>query len=84
MEVDCRGIFKAGHLGVAMGRASSSAGLRVTNFSPRVIIKQPKKIEEFMNGITQDPLFDKTCCKVKSKRYDYTFYIYNLKALIFC
>ncbi|WAR28374.1 PIF1-like protein [Mya arenaria] len=38
VEVDCRDIFKAGQLAVAMSRATASSGLRVINFHPRYII----------------------------------------------
>ncbi|XP_060555646.1 uncharacterized protein LOC132716397 [Ruditapes philippinarum] len=44
IEVDRRDIFKAGQLGVAIGRVRLSAGLRVVNFTDRTCRKQPEKV----------------------------------------
>ncbi|WAR09810.1 PIF1-like protein [Mya arenaria] len=71
VEVDCRDIFKAGQLAVAMSRATTSSGLRVINFHPRYIIPPPQFVIEFMNEPSQATTPDISCCRaVKSLTCD--------------
>ena len=48
MEVDRSGIFKPGKLGVAIGRARTSTGLRVNNFRQRACMLHPDSVETFL------------------------------------
>ncbi|WAR28241.1 PIF1-like protein, partial [Mya arenaria] len=71
VEVDCRDIFKAGQLAVAISRATASSGLRVINFHPRYIIPPPQSVMEFMNEPSQATTPDISCCRaVKSLTCD--------------
>ena len=67
VEVDCKGIFKAGQLSVALGRCRSVNGLRVVNFSPHVCIPQPGEVVwQFLDdcSTTSTPyLPDLSCCR---------------------
>ncbi|XP_053402931.1 ATP-dependent DNA helicase PIF1-like [Mercenaria mercenaria] len=66
LEVDCRNIFKPGQLGVALGRARSSKGLRVINFKPQLcVIQQPEVVRNFLSRDSTELLEDKTCCSQK-------------------
>ncbi|XP_060595521.1 uncharacterized protein LOC132749678 [Ruditapes philippinarum] len=62
-EVDCRDIFRPGHLGVAMSRVTTSAGLRVINYHPRYIIPPPQTVKDFVNEASQPAFPDLTCCR---------------------
>ncbi|WAR18194.1 LOW QUALITY PROTEIN: PIF1-like protein [Mya arenaria] len=67
VEVDCRDLFNAGQLAVAMSRATASSGLRVMNFQPRYIIPPPQSVMEFMNEPSLATTPDISCCRaVKS------------------
>ncbi|XP_060552695.1 ATP-dependent DNA helicase PIF1-like [Ruditapes philippinarum] len=63
VEVDCRGIFKPGHLGVAMSRARDFCGLRVTNFTQRACMPQPDIVKDFINQPSQTFSEDLSCCQ---------------------
>ncbi|XP_052248425.1 uncharacterized protein LOC127856329 [Dreissena polymorpha] len=64
LEVDCHQIFKPGQLGVALGRAKSSEGLRVINFDPTChVISQPEVVQLFMNQPSILEHEDLSCCR---------------------
>jgi hypothetical protein len=65
LEVDCRGIFKPGQLGVALGRACTSEGLRVINFKKKFCIKQPAIVLKFLQEESSEFLQDTSCCRTK-------------------
>jgi hypothetical protein len=66
VEVDCRDLFAAGHLSVAIGRARSSCGLRVRGFdSSRHIIPPPQCVIQFLQTPSAPLLSDLSCCKQK-------------------
>ncbi|XP_033725340.1 uncharacterized protein LOC117315301 [Pecten maximus] len=62
VEVDCRNIFKAGQLGVAMGRVRSAAGLRILNFNPSVCIQQPDIVQTFIDTPSRELDDSLHCC----------------------
>lgn len=62
VEVDCMEIFKAGQLGVALSRATSSAGLRIINFHPRYVIPPAQTVIQFMTEQSKGLSSDLTCC----------------------
>ena len=64
LEVDCSGIFKPGQLGVALGRARSSEGLRVINFSTKYCIKQPDIVLKVLNREPVEHREDTSCCRL--------------------
>lgn len=66
VEVDCREIFKAGQLGVAISRVKTSAGLRVLNFHPRYVIAPERTVKEFMIEPSNEMLPDLSCCQKSS------------------
>jgi ATP-dependent DNA helicase PIF1 len=65
VEVDCRHAVIAGQIGVAIGRAISSSGLRVINFNPSLLRKHPPFIEQFYQSVCypQKPDDSVDCCK---------------------
>ncbi|XP_014674176.1 PREDICTED: ATP-dependent DNA helicase PIF1-like [Priapulus caudatus] len=65
VEIDCRGIFKSGQLGVALGRVKSSEGLRVVNFARRHVPPQPACLDEFYAVESQNFVENRTCCRDK-------------------
>lgn len=67
VEVDCDGIFKPGQLGVAIGRARASTGLRVINFSPRACMQHPETVASFVSISSIEPSEDKSCCQVPTR-----------------
>lgn len=70
LEVDCRQIFKPGQLGVALGRAQTTKGLRVINFNAkRHVISQPANVMNFLNNTTSELQDDRSCCKPNHERY---------------
>ena len=70
VEVDCSGIFKPGQLGVAIGRARTSTGLRVINFSQRACMPHPESVENFLLLPSKEPLTDKSCCRIVQRYFD--------------
>ena len=58
--VDCRDMFRARHVGVAVGRAVNSSGLQVLNFNPRSLQRQPQYIQDFLDS--PDIPFSAVCC----------------------
>ncbi|KAJ8044896.1 ATP-dependent DNA helicase PIF1 [Holothuria leucospilota] len=61
VEVDCRKMTAPGQIGVAIGRAKTKSGLRVLNFYPGQMVRQPQLIEEFYNS-SSAPLQDGCFC----------------------
>ena len=48
MQIDCSGIFAPGQLAVAVGRATSSSGLRLVNFNPKKHLITPSiRVQDF-------------------------------------
>lgn len=62
VEVDCRVIFAAGQLGVALNRARSADGVRVINFSERACIPQTEDIETYLFKESVLLKDDLSCC----------------------
>lgn len=66
VEVDCKFATNAGQIGVAVGRAISSNGLRVLNYSPYRVGQHPQSVYNFYNNIrsvTEFPESTSQCCK---------------------
>jgi hypothetical protein len=64
VEVDCHSFFAPGQMGVAIGRATNKAGLRVRNFNKTAAhLKHPPCVYEFYDKDFQQPLEDLSCCR---------------------
>ncbi|XP_053402342.1 uncharacterized protein LOC123555841 [Mercenaria mercenaria] len=64
VEIDCSGIFKAGQLGVAMSRSTTTECLRVINFNKKFVIPPPHKVIEFMDYQSKKIISpDFLCCR---------------------
>ncbi|WAQ99474.1 PIF1-like protein [Mya arenaria] len=75
VEIDCRGIFQPGQLGVAMSRVKDIERLRITQFSPNMCVPQPQKITDFLSrDIFKDTVADCSCCRLLF-RYDLEYEI---------
>lgn len=63
--VDCSNIFKAGQLGVAIGRAKKKKGLQLLNFEPKVVITPTETIFDFYK-LQSLPLCEdvRDCCQI--------------------
>ena len=61
--VDCRNMTIPGQIGVALGRATSIAGLQVLNFKTSLLKTHPKEIDQFytQENIPVDPT--RNCCQ---------------------
>ncbi|XP_060571759.1 uncharacterized protein LOC132729940 [Ruditapes philippinarum] len=69
LEVDCRHIFKPGQLGVALGRARETRGLRVIHFNPQLsVIQQPQVVRQFLSESSMEPVEDISCCRSNINR----------------
>lgn len=66
VEVDCRGIFKPGQLGVALSRTKTAHDLRIVNFHPRCLFKPPIVVTEFMENEGEEIVKDLSCCGLKN------------------
>ena len=62
VEVDCHLINRPGQLGVALGRASSTQGLRVVNFHPSCCVQPPESIMEFYENIAVGDIQNNNSC----------------------
>ena len=63
VQVDCQNMFNPGQIGVAVGRAIDKKGLRVLNFSEKLLSPQPLPLQNFYSS-TSLPLQDSCkCCK---------------------
>jgi hypothetical protein len=63
LEVDCSGIFAAGQLGVAVGRATSTSGLRLLHFNPRKhVLPADKHVKDFYDDLGEGLDVNLTCC----------------------
>ena len=63
MEIDCREIFAPGQLGVAIGRAKTSDGLRILHFNKKLHLIPPSKVVlNFLDLGTTPFSNDKSCC----------------------
>ncbi|XP_053401701.1 ATP-dependent DNA helicase PIF1-like [Mercenaria mercenaria] len=70
LEIDCRQIFKPGQLGVALGRARETKGLRVISFNAKQsVIPQPATVTNFLQKSSAGFEEDRSCCNNKQKRY---------------
>ena len=64
VEIDCYSFFAPGQMGVAVGRATSTAGLRALNFNNVAANKQHLDIVyQFYDKHFNDFLPDLSCCK---------------------
>ena len=67
VTVDASNIFKCGQLGVAVGRATTKAGLRVVNFSRNAAsLKHPSTVYTFYASENLQFVADHTCCRKKT------------------
>lgn len=71
LTVDCSGAFAPGHIGVAVGRATCKAGLRIVNFGMACVIPQPKEVHDFYQALLaqayqKDLQEISTCCQIKN------------------
>lgn len=65
--VDCEGFFKAGQLGVALGRAVCKQGLQVLNYKSEIgHLKHPPEVYDFYERESQPPNPNLLCCKPES------------------
>ncbi|VDI27813.1 Hypothetical predicted protein [Mytilus galloprovincialis] len=64
VEVDSSNIFKAGQLGVAVGRVRKKKGLRLIDFHTRNVIKPEKSLFEFYELNSVQFLSDLECCNI--------------------
>lgn len=64
VEVDCSNIFKAGMLGVAIGRARKKKGLRLLNFHPSNVLKPDAAIFDFYSKESFPFVPKLECCKI--------------------
>ncbi|XP_062566614.1 uncharacterized protein LOC134228937 [Saccostrea cucullata] len=64
LDVDCRQMFAAGQLGVAIGRVKSPSGLRVINLCKEACIPQPDIIFDFIKVPSRETFKDISCCHV--------------------
>jgi hypothetical protein len=56
-------VFKAGQLGVGVGRVRSRDGLRLLNFSSAKCPKHPPEVDQFYDRSTIEIKADLTCCR---------------------
>lgn len=63
VEVDCRNMVQSGQISVAIGRATSKRGLRVTHFDERLLKKPPPIILNFYKQTAVEPRNDLECCR---------------------
>ncbi|CAG2240963.1 PIF1 [Mytilus edulis] len=64
VEVDSSNIFKAGQLGVAVGRVRKKKGLRLIDFHTKNVIKPEKSLFEFYELNSVPFLSDLECCNI--------------------
>lgn len=62
LEIDCRNAHYPGQVGVAVGRAVSSSGLRVLNFSPNLCRRHPQKVYDYQDSESNDNFLDSLIC----------------------
>ena len=63
--IDCSRIFAPGQLSVALGRVRDISNVCLVNFSPDVILNQPKHVLQFI-GKQSKPIRPETqCCKIE-------------------
>ncbi|XP_048735300.2 uncharacterized protein LOC125650810 [Ostrea edulis] len=63
LEIDCKGMFEYGQLVVAVSRSVNKKGLRVLNFSRRLILKPPACITNlYSEGLNNIQASDLSCC----------------------
>ena len=75
VQIDCRQFFQPGQLAVAVGRVTSEEGLRIVNFSPEAVIKQPIDVINFLSKESASLCCDLSCCF--DKRYSYTLILFT-------
>lgn len=67
LEIDCKVACHSGQIGVAVGRAITTDGLRVLNFSPSLCREHPSKVYNFINANDIGELCDSLhCCQSHS------------------
>ncbi|MES9884334.1 MAG: hypothetical protein ABW185_26100 [Sedimenticola sp.] len=67
VDIDCFSFFAAGQMGVAVGRATNSQGLRIVNFNNVAANrKHPEVVYEFYKNDFSDFQPDVLCCKITS------------------
>lgn len=68
LHLDCKNLFQYGQLLVGLSRNQTKRGLRVTNFSKKLLMKPPSIISEFLSR-PQLPTFDNLSCCINSSSF---------------
>ena len=65
VEVNCKKATFPGQVGVAVGRAQTSKGLRVINYRPALCKEHPKYVRDFYEKDNSDDVYsvDLSCCR---------------------
>jgi hypothetical protein len=63
VEIDCRNMNFPGQLGVAIGRATTTEGLRVINFDKCYLKKQPTFLQSYYESESEPILENLECCR---------------------
>ena len=61
--IDCRHMKNPGQIGVAVGRATSTAGLQILNFNTNLVKKHRKEITEYYDSEFVPLHDDLSCCR---------------------
>ncbi|CAC5417711.1 unnamed protein product [Mytilus coruscus] len=74
LEIDCKNSNQPGQVGVAVGRAKSISGIKVTNYKSSNIKRHPEAVYQFYR-LCEVPYminFENVCCKIAFKEENIT------------
>ena len=75
LEVDCYSFFAPGQMGIAIGRAITTEGLRILNYNPMAArLKHGDVVYNFYDLDSTPPLLDLQCCqgKITENEFEHT------------
>ncbi|XP_062597523.1 uncharacterized protein LOC134258949 [Saccostrea cucullata] len=61
--VDCKNIFQAGQMGVAVGRSTDRGGLCVRNYDPKCCKQHPQAVNDYCSSLGVVAIGDLSCCQ---------------------
>lgn len=64
VQVDCRKMTQPGHIGVAIGRARTTTGLRVLNYSRKLLSQHPQTVTQYLEYPTAPTMDNISCCRM--------------------
>ncbi|CAC5386565.1 unnamed protein product [Mytilus coruscus] len=74
LEIDCKNSNQPGQVGVAVGRAKSISGIKVTNYKSSNIKRHPEAVYQFYHSCEVPYMinFENICCKIAFKEENIT------------